>query len=184
MSYSKKYVRNCILDFMMARDDDSAIGNPTLDELNRLGKYIMPGHVAGFDLNGLVWTHNNSELASYREISPNTVKRVCSLLLMVCRAFEISDFAELKKKSTKIHTSYGLKHSLEHMRRKKGDADVYVSNGEFIGAYLYFLTHVMGTSETQTRSMAQPVYLTEGPNMWMKVPAGFDLIDNYCRGLL
>jgi len=182
MPYSKKYIRERIFEFMKNPINDSGIGYPNIDELEGLCRQLDPDHIKGFNADGIVW--NNSKDDCRRDMNIENIRRVAAILLLVCWTFFIDTGDEFRTRTRTrfAHTSYGLKHSVEHIRKKKGDDNIYVSNGEFIGGYLYFLYNVMGLKPRSLKSLAWPDH--HGLNLFMKVPKGFDIIDDYCRGLL
>lgn len=177
MAYSREYKRECYYDFMSENDDNPMIKKPTHEDLKSLGRLIDP-FVEGFDGNGLIWKNRTRENCfGHMDLNLETVYRVCCLLSHIYSVYGIIGFDDLKKKSTRIRGSYGLKHDMERIRIRKGDTNEYVSNGEFIGAYLYLLREYYGATDRQISSMVKP---TNGLNLWMKIPVGFIYIEQFC----
>lgn len=146
------------------------------EDIIELSGLVAAHGITGFDYDGILW-NNDSRTPEFSRFNIDSVNSVARILSKIDNLFGQSPASY-----TKWRSSYGLKHDMEFIRRHQDYKNPYVSNGEFMAGYLYYMSSVMGMDPRSIRSRIRPE-LIGGLNLFMKVSPAYQAIADIARDM-
>lgn len=144
------------------------------EDIIELRGLVAAHDITGFDYDGILWK-NDRRTPEFSRFNIDSVNSVARILATIDNLFGQSPASY-----TKWRSSYGLKHDMEFIRHQQGYENPYVSNGEFMAGYLYYMSSVMGMEPSSIRSRIRPE-LIGGLNLFMKVSPAYQAIVDIAR---
>lgn len=177
MSYSNKKINN--LATQWAYDEWWWPNLPLLskDEIEYYARDYIGNSRLDIDYAGLRWNFGGTwnRDRDDTEFNPDTVKRVVDALAMfTLYTGSRSDYHRWTANG-RWHSSYGLKHRMEDLFRTHFNEEYsYVSNGEFIVAYLYLMSQHFQCPYTQKSIGSMIRFNAFDINAYIRMPRIFE----------
>lgn len=190
MSYSRAYKEDVFNHIITRKDTDgifrSFVGADVDEKFKHEAIQLLKKALPFLDeviSCGAVWSWDEHQYHTM-SIRYDTVQDVFGMLMTLQsdpNTGECTFTDESLKRSRKWGSSYYLKHVAEWLRQRRGMVPYYVSNGEYIIAHTLFLKYA-SLIEEDGRGLSRLVRPTHGPNMNLRLPSIFGILEEFYDG--